>query len=198
MRSGRSASPPPRERRDGLVSGLSHATRRQDHGMTGQPKLIASREVPLRGQAIRMYRSSPTNCISALFLRSHGGGRGTLHRSLGRHQGRTGRRSSPRFDRTLTSIHGHVGPKTSNSSRWIEWGEERWWQFHNSFIENGLRTLEKQSAGINRTGAPPQRVLRKCELRNTPAPAPGSKKGGVAPVHLRFPRAGTAKPGMWP
>ena len=35
---------------------------------------------------------------------------------------------------------------------------------------------------------PPQGVLRKCELRNSPVPDPGTKKGG-APVHLRFPRA---------
>ncbi len=31
---------------------------------------------------------------------------------------------------------------------------------------------------LRRTGAPPQGALRKCELRNTPAPAAGSKKGG--------------------
>ncbi len=40
-------------------------------------------------------------------------------------------------------------------------------------------------------GAPPlQGVRRKGKLRRTPAPDTGSKKGGVAPVHLRFPRAG--------
>ena len=36
---------------------------------------------------------------------------------------------------------------------------------------------------------PPQGVWRRCKLRHTPAPAPGRKRGGVAPVHLRFPRA---------
>ena len=45
---------------------------------------------------------------------------------------------------------------------------------------------------------PPQGVLRKCKLRHTPAPAPGRKKGGVAPVHLHFPRAATRWPEMGP
>lgn len=31
------------------VAGLSHLTRRQDHGLTGHPKAIASRK-PLRGR----------------------------------------------------------------------------------------------------------------------------------------------------
>ena len=34
---------------------------------------------------------------------------------------------------------------------------------------------------------PPQGVLRKCELRSTPAPAPGSKKGGSLPSTSAFP-----------
>ncbi len=38
----------------------------------------------------------------------------------------------------------------------------------------------------------PEGALAQCELRRAAVPDPGSKKGGVAPVHLRFPRAGAA------
>ena len=38
---------------------------------------------------------------------------------------------------------------------------------------------------------PSQGALRKCELRNAPRPIRAAKRG-VAPVHLRFPRAGAA------
>ena len=43
--------------------------------------------------------------------------------------------------------------------------------------------------GIIEMGAtpPPQAVLRKCELRNTAVPAPGSKKGGSLPSTSDFP-----------
>ncbi len=36
-------------------------------------------------------------------------------------------------------------------------------------------------------GAPPQGVWRNCEWRHTPAPAPGSKKGGALPSTSAFP-----------
>ena len=42
-------------------------------------------------------------------------------------------------------------------------------------------------AGIIETGAPPQGVLRQCECRKTPAPDPGSKKGGALPSTSVFP-----------
>ena len=35
--------------------------------------------------------------------------------------------------------------------------------------------------------APPEGVLRKCKLRRTPEPAPGSKKGGSLPSTSVFP-----------
>ena len=41
--------------------------------------------------------------------------------------------------------------------------------------------------GDSETGAPPQGVWCKCKLRNTPAPAPGSKKGGSLPSTSDFP-----------
>ena len=47
---------------------------------------------------------------------------------------------------------------------------------------NGLPTRD-----ILDGSAPPQGVLRKCELRSTPAPAPGRKKGGSLPSTSDFP-----------
>ena len=41
--------------------------------------------------------------------------------------------------------------------------------------------------GIFWKGATPQGVLRRCKLRNTPAPAPGRKKGGSLPSTSAFP-----------
>ncbi len=41
----------------------------------------------------------------------------------------------------LPSVHDHEGLKTSNSTRWKEWGEEQSRKSHNSFIVNGLRKL---------------------------------------------------------
>ncbi len=52
-------------------------------------------------------------------------------------------------------------------------------------------------SGINGTGAPPQGVLRKCELRNTPAPAAGSKKGGRSRPPPISP-CGRRRSGIWP
>ena len=52
--------------------------------------------------------------------------------------------------------------------------------FHMVFIlpsRQGLMGRERPSQG----------VLRKCEWRNTPAPAPGSKKGGSLPSTSIFP-----------
>ncbi len=41
--------------------------------------------------------------------------------------------------------------------------------------------------GIDETGATPQGVWRRCKSRNTPAPAPGRKKGGSLPSTSDFP-----------
>ena len=52
--------------------------------------------------------------------------------------------------------------------------------------------LQESSQGPSRRDIldgsdPPEGVLRKCKLRRTPAPAPGSKKGGSLPSTSDFP-----------
>ena len=47
------------------------------------------------------------------------------------------------------------------------------------------------------TGATPQGVLCKCDLRNSTVPDPGRAKGGRSRPPPITP-SGTAKPGIWP
>ena len=87
------------------------------------------------------------------------------------------------------SVHGHEGPKTSVSSRWKEWGKERWRKIHNSFIVNGLRNLEKQSAGIIETGATLPGDGTPVHISLPRIADLGGKKRGSLPSISAFPRS---------
>ena len=84
------------------VSPLSHQCSGWTTPRTGQPRVLASREIPLHGW--RTDHIVPTPRVSSPLSAPSpdGGGRGTLRRLLGRHRGQTRRRSSPRLDRTVT------------------------------------------------------------------------------------------------
>ncbi len=63
------------------------------------------------------------------------------------------------------------------------------WEWMPLRATTGLQeSLQWPSRRDNLNGSdPPEGVLRKCELRSTPAPAPGSKKGGSLPSTSVFP-----------